>query len=311
MAVLRWQWTLPNRGLVEAAIDTAVDGEIVTQGGAELSRSARGAKPDGHVVLVKPGPTAEGESIRPSIEAVLTFAASAPICVLRVDGEEIAPTVWPSKDRTSPRDTRKAPIPWLRYGGMALGITMMVVAGLSIRAARKEPPPPSNALELTYRAPSGLFIAHYPADVEPRRPVLPSGVSGVVLEDRGKSTGLVVAALRLDPSASRDPWALQQRLFDDALANVNRNASKYEETGRRDDTCHGRPGAVVTGRLLLRELHLARIWSCTFVADDAGYLIITALAEPASRADEHRLRTIADAVEPTHLAEIGTPESSP
>jgi hypothetical protein len=293
---------LPNRGSVTATIDATGATEEVAQGERVLSKCARGALPDGHVVSVA-AEQLEDTSVRPPIEAVVTFAPTTPICILRVDGEEVAPREWPVRQKTSPR-AAVAAVPWFRYFFIALGIALMVVAGVTLRWSRREPPPPSGAFDVTHRAANGLFVAHFPSDVEPRQPVLPSGVGGVVLEDRGKTMSVLIAAKPLDDAASRDPWALQQDLHKEALANLSKGATTYEETSRREDTCHGKPGAVVTGSLMLRDTRLARIWSCAFVSGDAGYLMVTTLAEPVLRGDDARLRSIVDATELTRLADV-------
>jgi hypothetical protein len=305
MTVLRWQWTLANRGQVEAALDPATNEETVAQGAKVLSRSARGDRPNGHVVVVAAGEL-EGASERPPIEAVVTFAPTAPVCVLRVDGEEVAPTRWPTRERTGGATAPPAPRPWLRYFFVALGIAMMVMSGVLISRAGREPrrDPRNTALDVTYRAPSGRFVAHFPKDLEPRPALLPGDASGVVLEDRGKAMALVVLAAPLDPSAPRDPWTLQQRFHAEAIANLTKGAAAYEEGARREETCNGQPGAVTTGSLMLRDTKLARIRACAFVADDTGYLVLSSLSEPASKEDERLLRSIVDAVEATHLAPI-------
>ena len=309
---LRWLWTLANRGRVEATIDPATKEEIVAQDGKVLSRSARGGKPDGHVVTVAAGVVEDG-SERPPIEAVLTFAPSAPICILRVDGEEVAPSSWPTRERAAAPPPASPARPWLRWFLIAVGIALVVLAAVRLSRSQREPPPKSTALDVTYRAPSGLFVAHHPKDLEPRPAVLPASASGVVLEDRGKAMALVVIAAELDAAAPRDPWTLQQRFHAEALANLTgqvRGGATYDESGRRDETCHGKPGAVTTGALMLRDTKLARLRACAFVADDTGYLVLSSLSEPASKEDERLLHSIVDAVEPTHLAPTA-PSSSP
>jgi hypothetical protein len=307
MAVLRWQWKLANGAAVDAVIDDETATETVSQGSHLLSQSPRGAKPDGHVVLAAPDrPT--GASHRPAIEATVTFAPDTPICILRVDGYEVAPNVWPVRVR-APRPVPPEPVTG-RYVLIALAVLALVGVGLAVRTLRADSArSASGELDGTHRSANGLFIAHFPKDLAPRIAVLPGGMGGVVLEDRVKSTTLVIAALGSDAMAARDPWALQQSLAEEALANLPKGAARYEETARREDTCYGHPGAVVLGRLVRDGQRQARIWSCAFFHDRSGYLFLSMLAEPSSTADEQRVRAIFDATELTKLAELGTSES--
>jgi hypothetical protein len=298
----RWQWTLANGGTVTAVIDPSTNVETVSQGSRVLSQSARGAKPDGHLVVVA-SERAEGASERPPIEALLTFAPSAPICILRVDGYEVAPALWPTRQRpTPPRPDR----PYGTYVFVSLAAIALLIAGTWIRSLRQDPAPRDEGkLGGTHRSMNGLFVAHYPEDLEARLAVLPPGVTGVALEDKAKSMTIVLAALTFGPEDSRDPWALQQRLRDEALANLAKGAGKYEESSRRDEPCLGKSGAVVLGQIMHHGARQARIWSCAFAYDGAGYLALTMLAEPASITDERRVRAIVDATELTHLADLG------
>jgi hypothetical protein len=305
MAILRWEWTLANRGSVEAVLDTTAARETVRQNGRVLSEGARGAKPDGHTVLVSPDTSGDG-SERPPLEAVVTFSPTAAICILRVEGHEMAPKAWPVRERPTPP---KVETSWAKYALAAGAIAILVAAGIAGRSlvGSSSTPAPrvEGKLDGTHRAMNGLFVAHHPPDLEPRLAVLPNGVSGVVLEDKPKTLAIVLAAQRLEAGAPHDGWVLQQRLSGEALANLNKGAGKYEETVRRDETCLGKPGAVTLGQVKHGSTRVARIWSCAFVHEDAGYFFLTMLAEPAGTADERYVRSIVDATELTTLADLG------
>ena len=96
-------------------------------------------------------------------------------------------------------------------------------------------------------------------------------------------------------------------IYDEALANLAKGTRKYEETARREDTCAGKPGAVVVGHLG-RGDHQAKIWSCAFVHEGAGYLILTMLEDPSTAADDRRLHAIVEATELTRLSDLGSAE---
>jgi hypothetical protein len=300
----RWQWTLANGGTVAAVIDLEAGTETVSQGERVLSQCSRGEKPEGHTVLVSPdrGP---GLSERPPIEAVITFAPHTSVCVLRVDGQEVAPALWPVRQRAVPAPEPDRP--WGTYLLLGLGVVVLVICGVVVRALRNDAPARIDGkLDRVHRSNNGLFVAHYPEDFAPRPAVLPSGVGGIVLEDKAKTTNIAIAALTVDASGARDPWVLQQQLRDEVVANLSKGAGRYEEATRRDDTCLGHPGAVVTGQIMSKGQRQAKVWSCAFVRETAGYFTLYMLTEPLLTADERRVRSILDATELTRLADLGT-----
>ena len=276
-----------------------------------LSRAPRHTKPQGHTVLVAPI-RHEGGSDRPPLEATLTFASHAPICVLRVEGHEVAPSVWPKRDRslkpTEPARSRRAP--FASYGLVALagvGLVGLLVAILVVRAVASRPAGPAK-LDESLRALNGLFIAHFPGEMAQRIPTLPQGMFGVRLDDRTKATTIVLAAGPRDVTAG-DRWALQQRLLPEILANLKKVDETFEETARREETCLGETGAVVVGKLVEDGKAIARLWTCALVHDEAGYLLVSRINEPVAKDDENQARRIIDATELTHLAAI-TPATS-
>lgn len=299
---LRWQWTLSHGGGVAAEIDVEAGTETISQGSRVLSRCPRGGKPAGHSVLVA-ADRAPGRSERPPIEAVIVFEPLLPICVLRVDGDEVAPTLWPVRQRPArPAEER----PWARYVLGGLSVAALLTCVVVVRSRRCDAPSLADRdLGRVHRASSGLFVAHYPDDLVARVAILPGGVGGVVLEDETRTTNIVIAATTAGASGARDPWALQHLIRDEAIANLSKGVGKYEESGRRDETCLGTPGAVVTGRILANGDRHAKVWSCAFVRDDAGYFTLYMLPEPALGEDERRLRSILDATELTRLADLG------
>ena len=315
MGLLRWRWTLANGGAVEASLDEAGTTEMVFQEGVVLSRALRHARPQGHTVMVAPMRIEGSGSDRPPLEAILTFASHAPICVLRVDGHEVAPSLWPKRDRTSlphvsvrpKRPRRDLSVHWRLAALGGVGFVVLVVALLSLRAVASGPTAPVKLGE-SLRALNGRFIAHFPEDMDQRIPTLPMGMFGVRLDDRSKRTAIVLAAGPRDVTAG-DPWTLQQRLLPEILANLKKVDETFEETARRDETCLGEPGAVIVGRLVEAGKPVAQLWTCAILHDDAGYMLVSRLSEPFLEDDARHARRIVDATELTHLAEIA-PASS-
>lgn len=312
MGLLRWRWTLANGGAVEASLDDAGATEMVFQEGMVLSRAARHAKPQGHTVSVAPMRHEGHGSDRPPLEAILTFASHAPICVLRVDGHEVAPSLWPKRDRTSLPGISARPArqhPAFAAGGLVarvalagVGIVILAVAFIAIRAMGSGPPAPVKLGE-SLRALNGLFIAHFPEEMTQRMPTLPMGMFGVRLDDRTRRTAIVLAAGPRDVTAG-DRWALQQRLLPEILANLKKVDETFEETARREELCLGEPGAVIVGRLVEAGKPVARLWTCAILHDDAGYMLVSRIAEPVEKDEENSARRIVDATELTHLAEL-------
>lgn len=304
MALLRWQWTLANGGTIAAVIDTAGQTETVGQGSRVLSQCPRGNQPEGHTILVAQDRPAD-LSERPPIEAVVSFDPKAPICILRVDGHEVSPNAWPVRERPAPPPEERSKA---AYGLLALLGFAIAGAAVWMMWVRGATSPEANLpLAITHRAPSGLFVAHASEDLQARPAVLPTTVSGTVLENKTKTLAIVIAAQSLKDASARDPWSLQQHLRDEALVNV-KGATRFEESARHDETCLGERGAVIVGQLLDGKTPTARVWSCAFVHDGAGYLVLHMLAEPVSATTERRARSIVDATELTHLADL-TPAS--
>jgi hypothetical protein len=301
---------LANGGVVTAVIEGEGSVESISQGTRVLSRAPRGSRADGHTVVVTPEDRLD-RSERPPIEAVVAFDPSAPICILRVEGQEVTPTAWPVRERRVPPPA--ASRPWGMHLLALLGAAALVLTMLAFMWLRKgSPSEPDAKLVSTHRASNGLFVAHFPADLEARAPVLPTGVGGVVLEDKPKWISVVIAGFPLDATIARDPWAIQQLLRDEALVNVPKGAARFEEATRRDDTCLGERGAVVAGNLVQDSTRRGHIWSCAFIHDSTGYLTLFMLDERASSSEEHRVRTIIDATELTKLANLGgAPETPP
>jgi hypothetical protein len=299
--LLRWQWRLANRGVVTAVIDPK-RGEMVSQAERVLSEAARGTKVEGHTVVVaaeKDG----GGSERPPVEAVVTFDPRLPICILRVDGHEVTPSIWPVRERRAAPPPGRSSASWIVLVAIAVAV---VGAGIYFVSRWQGAAARGGELGATHRARSGLFIAHFPEDLEAKAAVMPTGVDAIVLQDKAKSMVIVIAALPADPTLARDPWAIHQRLHDEALANLPSGVARFEASLRRDETCLGERGAAVAGSLKQTASTNARVWSCAFARGDSSYLVLTMVSESASNADQRRARAIVDATELTRLAELGT-----
>jgi hypothetical protein len=293
---LLWRWRLANGGVVEAAIDGET--EIVSQTQQVLSTAPRGSKADGHVVVVRAERPAD-RSERPPMEAVVTFDPRTPICVLRVEGHEVSPLAWPTRERPPPPKGKPARLQWVLLAALAL----LAGGGFWLRARLLQGKPRIEGnLPSIHRAKSGLFIAHFDEALTASNAILPGEMDGVVLQDEPKATTIVIATVK--PPPVRDPWALHQRLHGEAVANLPKGAGRFEESERTDATCFGEQAAVDVGSVVRDGAKVARVRSCTFVRDGAAYITMSMLAEPVSSADEQRARAIIDATELTRLGEL-------
>jgi hypothetical protein len=299
---LRWQWTLANGGNVTAVIDAARGIEIVQQEARVLAEAPRGTRPEGHTVLISPKLNVDG-SERPPVEAIVTFDPTRPICILRVDGHDVAPLSWPIRAKPAPPPpTRPSAIPFM----LALAVaTVLAIGWFYLRSSAGAGGSPLGRLRGTHRSNNGLFIAHFPEELDAKPAVLPNGVGGVLLVDKPKTSAIVLGATPSDPWTPHDAWALQQRLHDEALANLPKGKARFEESSRSEEICVGEHGAVVTGYLTEKSVRRAIVWSCAFERDGAGYIALYMLVEPAPSDGAARLRAIVDATELTHLAERG------
>lgn len=254
-----------------------------------------------------------GGSDRPPVEAVLTFASHAPICVLRVDGHEVAPSLWPTRERRiTPVDLRP-PIP--RAVGLAAGVLgAIALVGLlvliTVRLFSGEGGASEARLTESLRALNGLFIAHYSSDFTQKVPELPLGLFGLRLDDAKAKTAVLVMAGPQEATAG-EAWLVQKRLFPEVVATMKSADETFEETARREETCLGEPGAVVTGTFRDGGKPVARLWTCALVHADGGYMLVTRVAEPAAKTEESRARRIVDATELTKLGILGSPSAKP
>jgi hypothetical protein len=290
----RWEWSLPAQTRIAATLDVDTQVESVYVGERLASQAARGTKPEGHAIPF----THDGASR----SVVVTFDRQVLVCVLRLDDMEVAPELWPVRKRGAPPPPQTFTFPT----GMVLLGLLVVAAGVAFVALRaRAPADPGAEPTLAHRSDNGLLVAHFPATFAARRAVVPSGIGGVVLEERPHADAIVILALPAsDPP--HEPWLLQRKLHGEAVANVPRGKGGYEETARSDGTCFGQPAAVVRGRM--KTVHeQARVWSCAFVKDDAGYLAMVAVRESATAEEETRLRATLDATELTHLGELSAP----
>lgn len=288
----RWEWVLPSGEGVAATLDPETGTEMVYLADALVSSSPRGLKKEGHAVA------RGGEAL-----ATVSFDPRSPICVLREpDGIEIAPRVFPTA--TSKAAKKVAPTEPKSWG-VPIGLAVLAVFAVGLYFAIKSLGIGSAAPGSTvgWRAPNGLFIAHYPTTFTLRPSLLPSGMSGATLEDAASGDAIVLVATA---EPSRDLWAIYQRIGPEALANVPRADGVWEEKERRDGTCHGEPGAIVVGRVNNRKGEAARLWGCTFVKDGAAYVTMLATRETTTARDEAKLRAVIDATDLTHLEDMST-----
>jgi hypothetical protein len=289
MAEARWEWRLPGGERVAATLDRERGVESVLVGDRLASQCPRGAKPEGHLAL-------------PS-KATVTFDPRVLVCILRIDGEEIAPGKWPVPERKAERAPPSRALP----SALVLALGALVIGGIVFLAlrGRGDPARASGEMAGVHRAESGLFVAHFPPAFVARPAVVPSGTSGLALVDDEHADAIVIVAVA-SPDPTRDVWLLQKRFHGEGLANVPRADGRYEELARRDDTCLGLAGAVVVGRITNRRGEPARVWSCAVTRGDVGYLVMSSLRESASVDDERRVRRIVEATELTRLGEVGS-----
>lgn len=285
----RWEWTLPDGVKVAATLDSALRVESVFVGDRLASQATHGETRDGHV-LDKPA------------GVVVKFQPGVLICILRVDGEEVSPNVWPVRKRAERPKPRVLSLP-LR--GVCIAIVALVLVGGGVWAWTNRSPAIERgpALGTTYRAENGRFVAHHPSRFVVRRAPLPAGTSGVVLVDAERDESIVIVACA-GGDVPTDPWLAQKKLHPEAFVVVPKNGRLWEETSRNDETCVGKPGAVVGGKSTTARGEPALLWSCAFVHDGAAYLAMTSVRANASSEDARRLREIVEATELTHLAEL-------
>lgn len=285
----RWEWLLADRVAVAATLDAATRVESVFVQGRLVSQAARGTKPEGHALADPPG-------------VVVWFDPGVLVCILRRDGVEVPPQIWPVKKRAARPTPSVFALPPMHVVLVAV-VAILAIAALVVFRDRAEAIAPDVGNTASFRAPNGRFVAHFPPTFTSRRALLPSGISGVVLEDPVRAETIVVLALA-SGDVPRDAWVLQQKLHAEAFANLPRAAGADEEIGREDDTCVRQRGAVVRHRVRSTRGDAALVWSCTFFDEGAGYLVMYALPESANPSEAKRLRAIVEATELTRLGEI-------
>lgn len=290
----RWEWTLPDGVKITATLDPDERTESVFVGGRLASHAARGSKPDGHV-LEKPS------------GVVVRFQPGALICILRVDGEEVSPNVWPVRKRAERPKPQVVALPLRAVGIVVLAIAL-IGAGAWAWTSRASTTDPDAAatLDASFRADNGRFVAHHPKRFVVRKAQMPAGGSGVVLFDAVRSESIVIVAYA-SSDAPLEPWLVQKKLHAEALTNLPRNGPTYEETSRGDETCVGKTGAVVLGKARSARGEAANVWSCGFAHEGAAYLVMYSVRADTPSEDGRRLREIIEATELTQLAELQTP----
>lgn len=287
----RWEWTLPDGVKVAATLDAAERMESVFVGDRLVSEAPRGTKPDGHVLAKPPG-------------VVVKFQTGALICILRVDGDEVSPNVWPVRKRAERPKPNVVTLP-LRAIGLVVLAFALGGGAWWLWPAKGTSDPAGAPLESTFRAENGRFVAHHPKRFVPVRRQLPTGISGLVLEDEARAESIVILA-HAGADAPTEPWLVQKKLHAEALAQLPRRGPAYEETSRGDEPCVGKTGAVALGKSRTARGEQANVWSCGFAHDGAAYLVMYYQRADAPSEDGRRLREIIEATELTRLAAIET-----
>lgn len=290
----RWEWRLPGGERAVATLDTTTDTESVFLDGRLVSNAPRGAKLDGHVLPGSRTAAEVGQAV------VVTFDPRLVICILRVGREEVSPDQWPRPQKNKGREPAGRSFPLGAIVAVVLAAAVIVGVVLLAMRVRASSSDADATIAGVHRAENGLFVAHFPASFTPRLAVVPSGMSGVVLEDRKRSDAIVIIAQPTEDGL-RDPWAMQKQAHEEALANLPRGGGAHVETGRSDGACLGHPGAVVLGRVTSTRGVPAAVWSCAFFRGSEGYLVMSMLAESATAEDATRLRRVVDATELTRL----------
>ncbi len=295
MSEHRWEWTLPGDVRVAATLDPTSGIEEVFLAGRSVSRAARGTLRDGHVFPV-PGEPDTADKV------VVSFDPRLVICILRVGREEVSPALWPGPQRAKRAPPPRAGLPFGTIGA-ALALVAVVGGAGYVLATRAPSAPPRGPMTGVHRADNGLFVAHFPPAFVAHAAQVPSGTSGVVLEDRALNEALVVVALTIGEGLD-DPWALQKRLHGEALTNLPRGSGAHDETSRTDGTCLGQPGAVVLGRVTSTSGSRANLRSCAFRRGPAGYLVMYSLPDNDTTGGAARLQSIIDSTELTRLEDM-------
>ncbi|WP_146653643.1 hypothetical protein [Labilithrix luteola] len=290
---LRWEWQVPGGPRVAATLDVEAAVESVFVGAQRVGRGQRGARPEGHVV-----PYA-GE-----LPVVVTFDANVPVCILRVDGMEISPAVWPvpTRGRVRPPPRKPFSLGLVVVGLVAIAAIAAITRVCSVFDVRGFGFTRGEAGKTTWRAPNGLFVARFPSAFAARLADGPPGSTTAVLQIRGGDDAIVLFAIPLEPG-SREPWWVHKRFYPEVLAALPRATGDYEELSRNDDTSAGDSRAVVHGRLKNGKGESAKVWSTAFVHGNAGYVFAYETREGGRDDDESALRRIVDATELSALAE--------
>jgi hypothetical protein len=286
----RWEWTLPDGAKIAATLDEDANVESVFVGTRLASQAARGRKPEGHA-LDKPS------------GVVVRFQPGALICILRVDGEEVSPNVWPVRKRAQRPKPAIVALPLRAIGIVVIALALIGGGYWAWSSRASSTDGGASSLDAPFRAENGRFVAHHPARFVERKPQLPAGASGIVLVDAERRESIVLLSY-VAGDAPAEPWLVQKKLHGEALTNLPRNGPAYEETSRGDETCLGKAGAVVLGKARNARGEAANVWSCGFAHDGVAYLVMYSVRADAPSEDARRLREIVESTELTHLAEL-------
>lgn len=293
---LCWEWRLPSGRRAAARLEPDSGLESVLVDGRVLSKAGRGTKAEGHVIPAAAVGETDGQAV------VVTFDPRNAICILRVGREEISPDVWPAPRATRGQGAVDSAFPLGTILAVLVLLTVLGAGGylgLRWRDARGA----SSTFTGVHRADNGLFVAHFPDGFSARPAVVPSGMSGLVIEDREKGGAIVIIA-QAARDELRDPWALDKQSHGEAFANLPHGGGPSVELSRTDGQCLGQAGAIVRGRATSTRGEPAALWSCAFFRGDDGYVAMYVLGENAAPDEAAYLRRIIDATELTHLSTL-------
>jgi hypothetical protein len=299
-----WQWQLPSGEALIARFDPTSHVESIWLGPRLVSRSGQGGKREGHAVILTPTAVPAAQPYRGPHEAVVLFDADGKACSLRIEGMDLPPVRTPGALDAASRSPNVSPSVqgqgWTlgRVVGAGVGVLVGVLLSRAIFVAvvhRRENVVVNTTISATHPSPNGLFVAHYPAAFTPVvQPGLPEGT--FMLRHPSKDEHVAICAF---PNAvPDDPWKLQQIVQRDGVAGLLRTGATYEETERRDETCAGKNGAVVIGKVTAKGT-TGKMWSCTFVHGGHPYWLMYLIDDRDAQADEAMLRRIVDATELT------------
>lgn len=279
-----WEWALATGERVVAKLESSSDTETVFLGARLVSRSRRGATPDGHHVRARGD--AEG-AYRGARQLRVFFAKDG--CRLELDGAVIAPDVFPKSLAMRAAESRVliGTIVALVLGAVVITIGVVDPGPRSRRSSSRWSSPaattapastgPVIATRLpsteSHRSSNGLLTLLYPKDFRVTADVSNGrGASVIHLERSGGHETFELFSDRAPDTT--DLWKLDALLQEISERSWPSHDTHTIDTERSDGTCHGEHAAISL-RHISTHGNPVRQWSCVFVHDGHAFRFTT------------------------------------